>query len=76
MKAEFKKLLSRMVKYANNPWILDIIKFGLKLDFVEHSVYNNNIHCNLTQSELQVIDAEVNKLLSKKVISVTSYKKY
>jgi len=58
-------------KYTKNYWILDIVKNGLSLDFLEIPKQNNINQMFLSKEEEQIIDTEIIKLLNKGVIEQT-----
>ena len=52
-------------------FIINIVKHGLALDFIQLPEQESHRPCRLTQLELESIDLEIEKLLSKKVIVPT-----
>lgn len=58
---------------TNNSWIIDIVKYGLKLDFTKYPIHNKLHHNTLTEKELAIIDIEVGKFISKEVLSFSNH---
>ena len=60
---------------TSDTYILDIVKNGLPLDFLqfpEQTFYNA---CNLTQEENLILDKEIIKLLEKRIVVETFHEK-
>ena len=56
---------------TKDPWVLDIVSKGLRLDFTELPEGQNSHSHPLSSAEDQIISEEITKLLSKKVIVET-----
>lgn len=70
---------------TQDAWILDIIKYGLKLDFLHITHQTKVYNTTLSSKEPFIIDTQIKKLLKKRVISKSvhelqfkknSYQKY
>ena len=55
-------------KYTQDPYILDIISNGLKLDLMEIPIQNHYSVHPLSKDETEIISTEIQKLLNKKVV--------
>ncbi len=58
---------------TNDPFILQLVRKGLKIDFFEWPPEYHTSNFSLRSFEKVVIDKEITKLLDKKVISECSY---
>ena len=68
---KIKNKYSNWALLSKDPWILDIIKYGLKLDFSDLPKQNRvSIH-PLSVMEQSIINTEINKMLRKNIILPT-----
>lgn len=68
-----KNYLTVWQSMTENPWILDIIRSGLKLDFLNMPVQYKHTQSTLSKEELNIIDIEMDKLLMKEVVSLSQH---
>ena len=61
-----------MGKYYTRPVFLNIVKFGLTMEFAEVPVCQFVPPLNFSTVETEIIDAEISKLLTKGVIVNTN----
>ena len=55
-----------------DPVIINIVRYGLKLDLVDLPLYNRHAQHSLSYEEITIIKKEINKLLSKNMITETN----
>ena len=60
--------LSQWKSITSDPFIVDIVKTGLKLRFAEEPAQNICHNIPVTKAEKQIISIEIQKLLQKEVI--------
>lgn len=68
-----KNYLQYWFTLTKNPWILKIIQYGLKLDFIDIPCQNKYNQNTLSIEELDIIDLEIEKLLTKKVVTYSKH---
>ena len=66
----FKRFNENWENLTSNPWVLNIIKPGLKLDFIGPPEQNVYRQLSLSVEERLIIDKEIDKLLDKKVVYI------
>lgn len=63
-----KHFLDQWIKLTSDPEILKIVT-GIELEFMDEPVQNNILNqCSFNEKEISAIDAEIQKLLDKRVI--------
>ena len=67
-----KILLWTLEKHSSYNFLADIIKNGLKLDFIEIPLQHCCKNCPLSNEEMSIINSEIQKLKNKKVIINTN----
>ena len=71
--ANIQQYLRAWIDITNDKFIIDIVREGLKVDFMAYPPSSNEaVQCVFGPSEILIIDSEINKLLSKKVIMATT----
>ena len=64
------------LKLTSYKFIIDIVKYGLKLNLEDQKPYKWPSKYPRSKSEINVIDGEIDRLLNKGVISVSPVEKF